>query len=42
MNDEMNNKKFNLLALLLNFEKYWTPYFLSDGSLFREEGKQSF
>ena len=32
-------KKVNLLALLLNFEKYWSPYSLSDGSLYKEEVK---
>ena len=33
-------KKMNLLALLLNFEKYWSPYSLSDGSLYRSEVKE--
>ena len=33
-------KKFNLLALLLSFEKYWSPYSLSDGSLYKEEVKE--
>lgn len=36
-NDKL--KKVNLLALLLNFEKYWSPYSLSDGSLYKEEVK---
>ena len=33
-------KKMNLLALLLSFEKYWSPYSLSDGSLYKEEAKE--
>lgn len=33
-------KKMNLLALLVNFEKYWSPYSLSDGSLYRSEVKK--
>lgn len=33
-------KKFNLLALLLSFEKYWSPYSLSDGSLYKGEVKE--
>lgn len=33
-------KKYNLLALLLSFEKYWSPYSLSDGSLYKEEVKE--
>lgn len=33
-------KKMNLLALLLNFEKYWSPYSLSDGSLYKDEVKE--
>lgn len=32
-------KKVNLLALLLSFEKYWSPYTLSDGSLYEKETK---
>lgn len=35
-----NLKKMNLLALLLNFEKYWSPYSLSDGSLYKSEVKE--
>lgn len=30
-------KKINLQDLLLSFEKYWSPYSLSDGSLYKEE-----
>ena len=30
-------KKVNLLALLLNFEKYWQNYSLSDGALYAKE-----
>lgn len=33
-------KKYNLLALLLSFEKYWSPYSLSDGSLYKEKVKE--
>ena len=32
-------KKVNLLALLLNFEKYLSPYSLSYGILYKEEVK---
>lgn len=38
MNEEIK-KKVNLLALLLSFEKYWSPYTLSDGSLYEKETK---
>ena len=37
--DNQDLKKVNLLALLLNFEKYWSPYSLSDGGLYKEEVK---
>ena len=33
-------KKINLLALLLSFERYWSPYTLSDGSLYEKEAKE--
>lgn len=33
----VNLKKANLLALLLNFEKYWQNYSLSDGFLYAKE-----
>lgn len=39
-NVDENLKKMNLLALLLNFEKYWSPYSLSDGSLYKSEVKE--
>lgn len=38
--DELERKKVNLLALLLSFEKYWSPYSLSDGSLYEKEAKE--
>lgn len=38
--EELLRKKMNLLALLLSFEKYWSPYSLSDGSLYKEEAKE--
>lgn len=38
--EEIWRKKMNLLALLLSFEKYWSPYSLSDGSLYKEEAKE--
>lgn len=38
--EELWRKKMNLLALLLSFEKYWSPYSLSDGSLYKEEAKE--
>lgn len=38
--DEEIKKKVNLLALLLSFEKYWSPYTLSDGSLYEKEAKE--
>ena len=37
--DEKLKNKANLLVNLLNFEKYWAPYALSDGSLFKKEVK---
>lgn len=39
-NEDLKLKKFNLLTLLLSFEKYWSPYSLSDGSLYKEEVKE--
>lgn len=38
--EEKIKKKINLLALLLSFEKYWSPYTLSDGSLYEKEAKE--
>ena len=35
--DMVELKKFNLLALVLNFEKYWQNYSLSDGTLYKNE-----
>ena len=34
------SQKYNLLLLLLNFDKYWSPYSLSDGGLYKEEVKK--
>ena len=39
MSEEIK-KKVNLLALLLSFEKYWSPYTLSDGALYEKETKE--
>ena len=37
---EMMLKKVNLLALVLNFEKYWQSYSLSDGDLYSKEVRE--
>lgn len=34
---DIDIKKYNLLVILLSFEKYWSPYSLSDGSLYERE-----
>ena len=38
--EESSLKKVNLLALLLNFEKYWQNYSLSDGALYAKEVRE--
>jgi class 3 adenylate cyclase len=35
-----NLKKVNLLALILNFEKYWQSYSLSDGDLYAKQVRE--
>lgn len=35
-----NLSKVNLLALVLNFEKYWQSYSLSDGVLYSKEVRE--
>lgn len=37
---DIDIKKYNLLVLLLNFEKYWSPYSLSDGGLYERETRE--
>ena len=35
-----NLRKVNLLALVLNFEKYWQSYSLSDGILYAKQVRE--
>lgn len=37
---ENYTERINLLMVLLSFEKYWSPYSLSDGELYRREVKE--
>lgn len=38
--EELSLKKVNLLAIVLNFEKYWQSYSLSDGVLYSKEVRE--
>lgn len=39
--DKLDLKKTSLLALLLSFEKYWIPHFITEGELYFLEIKET-